>query len=180
MYFHRRMQLNNTMSIPFKLNVSISPIPHPKLNSALLLVPFSLMHLTSLRLAQYLQSTRIPPHFPPSLLAPPAPHAENNEREEYNGQKLRARIPTRRFGQLRDLDGPLLLLASDAGSHITGATLAQRTIREGGGRSRAYGCGMIRVAPGSAARCQGRVLSVAIGAASREAAFFVRAWREGC
>ena len=40
------------------------------------------------------------------------------------GQKLRARIPTRRFGQLADLDGPLLLLASDAGSHMTGAVLA--------------------------------------------------------
>jgi NAD(P)-dependent dehydrogenase (short-subunit alcohol dehydrogenase family) len=39
------------------------------------------------------------------------------------GQKLRARIPTRRFGQLADLDGPLLLLASDAGGHITGAVL---------------------------------------------------------
>lgn len=40
------------------------------------------------------------------------------------GQKLRARIPTRRFGQLEDLDGPLLLLASDAGRHMTGAALA--------------------------------------------------------
>lgn len=40
------------------------------------------------------------------------------------GQKLRARIPTRRFGQLEDLDGPLLLLASDAGRHMTGAVLA--------------------------------------------------------
>lgn len=40
------------------------------------------------------------------------------------GQKLRARIPTRRFGQLEDLDGPLLLLASEAGRHMTGATLA--------------------------------------------------------
>ena len=40
------------------------------------------------------------------------------------GQKLRARIPTRRFGQLQDLDGPLLLLASDAGRHMTGAVLA--------------------------------------------------------
>ena len=35
---------------------------------------------------------------------------------------------------------------------IRDATLARRTIREGVGRSRAYGCGMIRVAPGSAAR----------------------------
>jgi NAD(P)-dependent dehydrogenase (short-subunit alcohol dehydrogenase family) len=40
------------------------------------------------------------------------------------GQKLRARIPTRRFGQLEDLDGPLLLLASDAGRHMTGSVIA--------------------------------------------------------
>lgn len=40
------------------------------------------------------------------------------------GEKLRARIPTRRFGELADLDGPLLLLASDAGRHMTGAVLA--------------------------------------------------------
>ena len=31
------------------------------------------------------------------------------------GQKLQARIPSRRFGEPEDLDGPLLLLASDAG-----------------------------------------------------------------
>jgi NAD(P)-dependent dehydrogenase (short-subunit alcohol dehydrogenase family) len=40
------------------------------------------------------------------------------------GEKLRARIPTRRFGQLEHLDGPLLLLASPAGRHMTGAVLA--------------------------------------------------------
>lgn len=40
------------------------------------------------------------------------------------GQKLRARIPSRRFGELTDLDGPLLLLASDAGSAMSGATVA--------------------------------------------------------
>ncbi|RZL87135.1 MAG: SDR family oxidoreductase [Variovorax sp.] len=40
------------------------------------------------------------------------------------GEKLRARIPTRRFGQLEHLDGPLLLLASAAGRHMTGAVLA--------------------------------------------------------
>ena len=39
------------------------------------------------------------------------------------GEKLRARIPTRRFGMPDDLDGPLLLLASDAGRHMTGATV---------------------------------------------------------
>jgi NAD(P)-dependent dehydrogenase (short-subunit alcohol dehydrogenase family) len=40
------------------------------------------------------------------------------------GQKLRARIPSRRFGELADLDGPLLLLASDAGGAMSGSTLA--------------------------------------------------------
>jgi NAD(P)-dependent dehydrogenase (short-subunit alcohol dehydrogenase family) len=44
--------------------------------------------------------------------------------ESQAGQKLRTRIPSRRFGQLADLDGPLLLLASDAGIAMSGATLA--------------------------------------------------------
>jgi NAD(P)-dependent dehydrogenase (short-subunit alcohol dehydrogenase family) len=44
--------------------------------------------------------------------------------ESEAGQKLRSRIPTRRFGELTDLDGPLLLLASDAGAAMTGASVA--------------------------------------------------------
>jgi NAD(P)-dependent dehydrogenase (short-subunit alcohol dehydrogenase family) len=40
------------------------------------------------------------------------------------GQALIKRIPQRRLGQLKDLDGPLLLLASDAARYITGAVLA--------------------------------------------------------
>ena len=40
------------------------------------------------------------------------------------GEKLRARIPSRRFNELEDLDGPLLLLASAAGAGMSGATLA--------------------------------------------------------
>ncbi len=40
------------------------------------------------------------------------------------GDKLRSRIPSRRFGQLTDLDGPLLLLASDAGAAMSGSTVA--------------------------------------------------------
>lgn len=40
------------------------------------------------------------------------------------GQKLRSRIPSRRFGQLSDLSGPLLLLASDAGVAMSGAAVA--------------------------------------------------------
>ena len=40
------------------------------------------------------------------------------------GQKILARIPSRRFNNLENLNGPLLLLASDASSAMTGATIA--------------------------------------------------------
>ena len=40
------------------------------------------------------------------------------------GQRLLARVPQRRFMEPRDLDGALLLLASEAGRAITGATIA--------------------------------------------------------
>ena len=40
-----------------------------------------------------------------------------------DGQALVRRIPQRRTGQLHELNGPLLLLASDAGSLMTGAAL---------------------------------------------------------
>lgn len=39
------------------------------------------------------------------------------------GQKLRARIPSRRFSQPADLDGALLLLASDAGRGMSGSEI---------------------------------------------------------
>lgn len=41
-----------------------------------------------------------------------------------DGDRMRKRIPQRRFGEPRDLDGPLLLLASDAGRYMTGAVVA--------------------------------------------------------
>lgn len=40
------------------------------------------------------------------------------------GQRLMTRVPQRRFGQPTDLDGPLLLLAAEAGAFITGSVLA--------------------------------------------------------
>lgn len=40
------------------------------------------------------------------------------------GQAMMKRIPQRRFGRVEDLDGPLLLLASDASRYMTGAVVA--------------------------------------------------------
>lgn len=40
------------------------------------------------------------------------------------GKALIRRIPQRRLGEARELDGPLLLLASDAGSDMTGSVVA--------------------------------------------------------
>ncbi len=39
------------------------------------------------------------------------------------GRALIRRIPQRRLGEVRELDGPLLLLASDAGSYMTGSVV---------------------------------------------------------
>ena len=39
------------------------------------------------------------------------------------GRAIIARVPQRRTGELRELDGPLLLLASDASSYMTGAVI---------------------------------------------------------
>jgi NAD(P)-dependent dehydrogenase (short-subunit alcohol dehydrogenase family) len=40
------------------------------------------------------------------------------------GQKMLRRVPQRRWGEPSDLDGPLLLLASDAGRYMTGSVVA--------------------------------------------------------
>jgi NAD(P)-dependent dehydrogenase (short-subunit alcohol dehydrogenase family) len=43
--------------------------------------------------------------------------------ESEPGQKLRMRVPTREFVQITDLNGPLLMLVSDAGAGMTGACI---------------------------------------------------------
>lgn len=40
------------------------------------------------------------------------------------GETMRKRIPQRRFGEMGELDGPLLLLASDASTYMTGSVIA--------------------------------------------------------
>ena len=39
------------------------------------------------------------------------------------GQRMAKRVPMRRFGDYEELSGPLLLLASDQGSYMTGSTI---------------------------------------------------------
>lgn len=39
------------------------------------------------------------------------------------GEAMKRRVPLKRFGELDDLDGPVLLLASDAGRYLTGVVL---------------------------------------------------------
>lgn len=43
--------------------------------------------------------------------------------ESPSGEKLKQRIPQKRFGTFSDLDAPLLMLASDAGAYVTGAVI---------------------------------------------------------
>ena len=44
--------------------------------------------------------------------------------ESEAGRALVRRVPQRRLGEARELDGALLLLASDAGSYMTGSVIA--------------------------------------------------------
>jgi NAD(P)-dependent dehydrogenase (short-subunit alcohol dehydrogenase family) len=39
------------------------------------------------------------------------------------GEAIKKRVPMRRFGELTDLDGPLLLLASSASAYMTGSVI---------------------------------------------------------
>ena len=43
--------------------------------------------------------------------------------ESEEGQLAKSRLPAGRFGNLEELDGPLLLLASDASSYMSGSVL---------------------------------------------------------
>ena len=43
--------------------------------------------------------------------------------ETLRGGKVKRAIPVGRYGEIHELDGPLLLLASDVGSFMTGSTL---------------------------------------------------------
>lgn len=54
-------------------------------------------------------------------------YIETDLNEDYlsseHGQAMIKRVPMRRCGRLHDLDGPLLLLASDASAYMTGAVI---------------------------------------------------------
>jgi NAD(P)-dependent dehydrogenase (short-subunit alcohol dehydrogenase family) len=52
------------------------------------------------------------------------PAARFLERDPHFGDRLSARVPMRRIGNPHEVQGPLLFLASDASSYVTGANLA--------------------------------------------------------
>ena len=60
-----------------------------------------------------------------NAIAPGYFMTEINEKQfqQGAGQELVKRIPMQRIGELEELSGPLLLLASDAGSFMTGSTV---------------------------------------------------------
>jgi NAD(P)-dependent dehydrogenase (short-subunit alcohol dehydrogenase family) len=59
-----------------------------------------------------------------SISPGPFPPAQFLERDPEFGARLSAKVPMRRLGDPRELQGPLLFLASDASSYVTGANLA--------------------------------------------------------
>lgn len=54
----------------------------------------------------------------------PFPAAQFLERDPQFGNRLSAKVPMRRLGNPNEIQGPLLFLASDASSFVTGANLA--------------------------------------------------------
>jgi NAD(P)-dependent dehydrogenase (short-subunit alcohol dehydrogenase family) len=60
-----------------------------------------------------------------NAIAPGYIHTDMNRAffETPAGKELPTRIPQRRLGELDDLDGPVLLLASDASAYMTGAVI---------------------------------------------------------
>ncbi len=54
----------------------------------------------------------------------PFPAGQFLERDPAFGDRLSAKVPMRRIGDPRELQGPLLFLASDASSYVTGVNLA--------------------------------------------------------
>jgi NAD(P)-dependent dehydrogenase (short-subunit alcohol dehydrogenase family) len=54
----------------------------------------------------------------------PFPAAQFLDRDTEFGDRLSAKVPMRRIGDPREIQGPVLFLASDASSYITGANLA--------------------------------------------------------
>lgn len=63
-------------------------------------------------------------HFARVLARSGATDINREFRASPAGAAMLKRIPQRRLGELCDLDGPLLLLASEASRYITGAVLA--------------------------------------------------------
>jgi len=59
-----------------------------------------------------------------SISPGPFPAAKYLERDTGFGDRLKAKVPMRRTGNPQEMQGPLLFLASDASSYVTGANLS--------------------------------------------------------
>jgi NAD(P)-dependent dehydrogenase (short-subunit alcohol dehydrogenase family) len=59
-----------------------------------------------------------------SISPGPFPAAQFLQRDPEFASRLSAKVPMRRTGNPEELQGPLLFLASDASSYVTGANLA--------------------------------------------------------
>ena len=109
-----------------------------KVRGAILNIASILSFRTAMMVAPYAVSKAAVAHLTRSMALELAPHAirvnalapgyvptELNRAylESASGQKMKARIPLKRFGTMEDLTAPLLLLTSDSGSYITGEVL---------------------------------------------------------
>ena len=78
-----------------------------------------------IQLTRYAACHLAPDRIRVNCMSPgPFPAAHFLERDRAFGDRLSAKVPMRRIGNPAEIQGPLIFLASDASSYVTGANLA--------------------------------------------------------
>lgn len=78
-----------------------------------------------IQLTRYAACHLAPDRIRVNCMSPgPFPAAHFLERDREFGDRLSAKVPMRRIGNPAEIQGPLIFLASDASSYVTGANLA--------------------------------------------------------